>query len=152
YVLGNEATERAATPEEIAAMRRLVRESLRAGGMGFTSSRSGGHWDGEGQPVPSRLATIEEYTALVSELRHINCGFIEAAFGGAPELNRATPVGLETLTALTETTGRPYCAMTIMQTGADAPGAWKERLDALQRQIAGGRRFFGLGKVDLGGF
>src|SRR5206468_12609162 len=39
YVMGEEATEREASDEEIAAMRVLVRDALRAGALGFARSR-----------------------------------------------------------------------------------------------------------------
>ena len=57
YVMGSEASEREATATEIDAMRSALAESLAQGGMGFSTSRAGSHWDGEGRPVPSRLAS-----------------------------------------------------------------------------------------------
>src|SRR4051812_35365612 len=39
YVLGDEATERAATADEVAEMRRLVGEALDAGAIGFATSK-----------------------------------------------------------------------------------------------------------------
>src|SRR5438094_842133 len=64
YVMGEEATEREATAEEIAAMRRLVAEALRAGAVGFATSKSPTHVGWEGRPVPSRVAAWEEIEAL----------------------------------------------------------------------------------------
>src|SRR5262252_4857029 len=40
YVMGEEATERAATPEELTRMRALVREAIDAGAIGFATSKA----------------------------------------------------------------------------------------------------------------
>ncbi|SNQ47297.1 conserved hypothetical protein [Frankia canadensis] len=63
-VLGEEATERAATPAEIERMADLLRAGLRAGGLGFSSTWSQSHHDAAGRPVPSRAAAPEELYAL----------------------------------------------------------------------------------------
>ena len=65
-VMGARAVGEAATAEDIAAMQQLLRESIASGGLGFSSTVSPTHNDGEGQPVPSRHATDEELYALAS--------------------------------------------------------------------------------------
>jgi N-acyl-D-aspartate/D-glutamate deacylase len=63
-VLGDDAAERAATPAEIGAMARLLDEGLAAGGIGLSSSGAPTHNDDTGRPVPSRVATTDEFLAL----------------------------------------------------------------------------------------
>jgi len=63
-VMGEDATQRAATEDEVARMGALLGESLAAGGMGFSSSWARTHNDGAGDPVPSRHATAEEIVDL----------------------------------------------------------------------------------------
>ena len=63
-VMADDASRRAATSDEIEAMCRLLTESITAGGLGFSSSNSGAHLDGDGGPIPSRAATDDEYVAL----------------------------------------------------------------------------------------
>src|SRR5829696_8068745 len=53
-VMHDEATQRAATPAELAEMQRLLHAGLAAGGMGFSSTWSPSHNDHTGRPVPSR--------------------------------------------------------------------------------------------------
>ena len=65
YVMGDAATERAATPEEIQHMKKLVLEAMRAGAIGFATSTSPAHNGGGGKPMPSRLADDAELRALV---------------------------------------------------------------------------------------
>jgi N-acyl-D-aspartate/D-glutamate deacylase len=63
-VMGARAVGHAATAEEIAAMQDLLRASLRAGGLGFSSTVSQTHTDADSNPVPSRYASDEELLAL----------------------------------------------------------------------------------------
>ncbi len=64
YVLGPEATDRQSTPEEVETLTRLLEESLAAGGLGLSTSRSSTHNDGDNQPVPSRTASEDELLQL----------------------------------------------------------------------------------------
>src|SRR5438046_3054908 len=58
--MGAAAWERTATPDEIAHMQRLLRESLDAGAWGWSTTVSPTHAGPKGQPVPTRLANNEE--------------------------------------------------------------------------------------------
>jgi N-acyl-D-aspartate/D-glutamate deacylase len=63
-VMGPDASARPATEAEVAAMERLVEESIQAGGIGFSSTWSRTHNDADGGMVPSRHATRDEVLAL----------------------------------------------------------------------------------------
>src|SRR5438445_12234030 len=64
FAMGDAAYERAATPDEIEQMSRLVREALGAGAAGFSTSFSFAHRGVDGKPVPSRFAARDEVEAL----------------------------------------------------------------------------------------
>ncbi|HEV8296730.1 MAG TPA: amidohydrolase family protein [Acidimicrobiales bacterium] len=64
FVMGAAATERTATPDEIKAMVRLLHGAIDAGALGFSSSQTVNHNDGDGRPVPSRFASESELLAL----------------------------------------------------------------------------------------
>jgi len=66
WVMGNASQERAATPDEIAAMQDLLRECLEAGAVGLSTSFV--DVDENGRPVPSRFAQFEELDALCAVL------------------------------------------------------------------------------------
>src|SRR5258706_14124459 len=68
-VMGERAVGHEATPAELAAMCELLAASLREGGLGFSSTISPTHNDGEGHPVPSRHASREELIALARVVR-----------------------------------------------------------------------------------
>lgn len=81
YVMGEEATERAATDDEIARMRALVGEGLRAGAIGFATSWSPTHVGYAGRPVPSRAAELREIDALAGALAEVPHGVMQATLG-----------------------------------------------------------------------
>ena len=68
FVMGAEATERTATNDEIASMATLVRQSMKAGAVGFASSTAEAHNGEGGTPMPSRLADDKELRALVNAM------------------------------------------------------------------------------------
>src|SRR5439155_21645042 len=76
WVMGEAASERAATPAELAAMRSLVAQAMRAGAAGLSTSLSPTHLDLSGRPVPSRFADGEEVLALAEEVGHFGAGSI----------------------------------------------------------------------------
>jgi len=81
YVMGEESTERAATPDEIGKMKVLVREAMDAGAIGFGTSVSVSHSGYAGKPVPSRQATVEEMDSLVSVMGEMKRGLMQITIG-----------------------------------------------------------------------
>lgn len=67
-VMGVDRAMEPATDEEVAAMRTLLAECITSGGLGFSTTRSSSHSDGDGIPVPSRMASAEEVLALCDEV------------------------------------------------------------------------------------
>ena len=63
-VMGPDATEGAATGEQVAAMEALLETSLADGALGFSSGWDNAHYDGDGKAVPSRVADADEFVAL----------------------------------------------------------------------------------------
>ena len=68
YVLGEDAAKRAATKAEVAEMKRLVVQGLKAGGVGFATSTLEQHNGENGIPMPSRLADEHEMMELTGAL------------------------------------------------------------------------------------
>src|SRR5437899_12819093 len=80
YVMGERAFEKPATEDDLRAMERELRDALRAGAMGFTTSRSPSHETPDHRPVASRVADWAEVRRLVNQMRERNAGI--SAVGG----------------------------------------------------------------------
>lgn len=80
-VMGAEASERAATDDEIARMKALVTESMLNGAIGFASSVSHSHRGWGGVPMPSRLAEEKETRALIGVLGETGRGIYQQTIG-----------------------------------------------------------------------
>jgi N-acyl-D-aspartate/D-glutamate deacylase len=81
YVMGEAATERAATDDEIEEMRTIVKQGMKDGALGFATSRAGTHVGYEGRPVPSRACEIEEIFRLAKAVGESGGGLIAATAG-----------------------------------------------------------------------
>jgi len=68
-VMGGRSVGSEASPDELDAMVALLHESIAAGGLGFSTTLSFTHSDGDGQPVASRWATNEEVLALCAAVK-----------------------------------------------------------------------------------
>ncbi|HEV8297327.1 MAG TPA: amidohydrolase family protein [Acidimicrobiales bacterium] len=81
YVMGDDF-DRAATPSELDAMKRLLHEAMVAGAAGFATSFGVLHQDSSGKPVPSRFADVHEMEALFGVLRDLGAGVVTVNPGG----------------------------------------------------------------------
>ena len=89
YVLGEEAADRAATDEEIAAMKAIVREGMSAGAAGFSLSLAPSHVGAGSKPVPSRLADAREVEAMLGVVGETGRGIVELTYGPPFEIEDA---------------------------------------------------------------
>lgn len=128
YVMGEDATEREATPAEIAQMRTIVAEGLRAGALGFATSKSPTHVGFAGRPVPSRAAALEEIEALASCLAEVDHGVMQATIGSG--------FFLDELAAIQRRAGKPvsWTALLGGMLGPDGHRFVLERSAALQAE------------------
>jgi len=69
WVMGADRASEVANDEELEAMTALLAESLEAGGLGFSSSQSRTHSDGDGNPISSRNADRREMLAFCEVVR-----------------------------------------------------------------------------------
>ncbi len=128
YVMGEEATEREATEDEIAEMERIVAEAIRAGAVGFATSKSATHVGYAGRPVPSRAASLTEIERLASTLGAAGRGVVQATIGRG--------FFTQELAELARKTGRPV-SWTALLAGALGPDGHRKVLadhQSLQRQ------------------
>jgi len=127
YVMGEDAVEREATPEEIAQMQRLVRQGMEAGAVGFSTNQNPRHMREDKKPVASRLASKEELASLLDVLGEMNAGVVQLSGGGADARGR---IGYAA--DLARRTGRPVLWQSISHSWS-RPNFWQEMLVNTER-------------------
>ncbi|MCZ6871159.1 MAG: amidohydrolase family protein [Gammaproteobacteria bacterium] len=140
YVMGERAFTEEATEDDVRRMVREVKDSVRAGAIGFSTSRSRNHQTADDRPVASRAASWDELTALVRAMGEMNAGILEIA--GDPtghDRERADPY-FNSLKDLSVETGRPvtFGMFSIRQ----RPDAWRPQFEVAERAAAEGGRMF----------
>jgi len=92
FAMGEAASQRHATVDELETMKKLVREAMAAGAAGFSSSLGPTHVDQFDKPVPSRHAAFEEVAALAQAAGAGGAGSIailpETAVRGLEQIDR----------------------------------------------------------------
>ncbi|MFW2390353.1 MAG: N-acyl-D-amino-acid deacylase family protein [Polyangiales bacterium] len=79
YVMGERAVhDEAATDEDIAEMRRLLRESLEAGAVGFSTGRSDNHRSAVGDWTPASEADGKELAGIAKAFEGLGYGVLQA--------------------------------------------------------------------------
>jgi len=135
YVMGRAAAERAATPEEISGMQRVMREALDAGAYGMSFNFLPAHNGGDGRPIPCRLADLDEVLAMTSLMQ----GSKSAGRGGAIQVSD-TIKGQDPLDMCDRIGRASDCAVwwiPLLQFDSQ-PGVWQRRLAQTQAQVAAG--------------
>jgi len=134
WVLGEDAPRRAATAAEVAQMRALLLDGMKAGAIGFATSTSPAHNGEGGLPMPSRLADDAELRTLVGSLREAGHGLFMLTKGGQTKI-----AFLEELAALS---GRTVVVAALLHNSTN-PRAVFEDLDAIAAAQSRGRRVVG---------
>ena len=134
YVMGERAARlEAATPDDIAQMRRLAAEAMRAGALGFSTSRSMNHRSIKGDPIPSLRATRDELMGIALGLRDAGRGVLQFISDfNAPSLE----VEFAMLRELVEVSGRPM-SISLAQRHSSSRG-WRKLLDLVGDAVAAG--------------
>jgi len=144
-VMGARSVEGEPTAADLATMRRLVAEAVRAGALGVSTSRTVFHRSLDGKAVPGTYAAVEELLALAD-------GMVDGG-GGVFEVIPASSAGelrslggerwsqqeeLELLALIARHSGLPITFTTVQN--VDHPEAWREVLAfAAEQQRAGVR-------------
>jgi N-acyl-D-aspartate/D-glutamate deacylase len=137
FVLGEEAPERAARPEEIEKMVGLLRQAMLAGAFGFSLSALPQHIGYQGRPLCSRLASWEELGALAGVLREVGYGAIELAL--TRRVGMLADEELELLKLLAERSQRPITWLALLDR-TDMPYVFRTALETVAPYIEGGMR------------
>ncbi len=142
FVMRERAFEQAASEDDMKAMERELRDALRAGAIGFTTSRSPAHETPDARPVASRVASWDEVRRLVGVMGEMNAGLFELAGEGVDRVSgdpglREYHVRLRDLAV---ETGRPITFGVFSRRGV--PDVWRAYLALLDETAAAGGRMF----------
>ncbi len=140
WAMGEEAFERTASDDELAAMEGELRDAMDAGAIGFTTSQSDQHETSDNRPVASRLASFDETRRLVEVMGELGTGIFEIT--PSPKSGSPDPDVREEYRAwlrdLAVETGVPI----TFGLGAVKPRCY-EQLDLIDSTAAAGGRMFG---------
>jgi N-acyl-D-aspartate/D-glutamate deacylase len=131
------ARNEAATPDEIDAMREIVRDAVAAGALGFSTSRTIAHTAIDGEPVPGTFAAEDELFGIGAALADLGTGVFELAPAGAAGEDVIQPAKeVAWMRRLSATIGRPV-TFALIQVD-DAPDLWRDLMDASLDAVADG--------------
>ena len=138
YVMGERgARNEPATPEDIAAMAALVRDGMRAGALGFSTSRTIAHRAVDGEPVPGTYAAEDELFGIGQVLRELGTGVFELAPAGVMGEDLAAPEReVAWMRRLSAAIGRPV-SFALSQHNI-APDQWRDVLRLARDAVAEG--------------
>ena len=142
YAMGERgARNEPATPDDIAAMSRLVREAIEAGALGFSTSRTIAHRAMDGEPVPGTFAAEDEVFGLGRAMAAGGQAVFELAPQGAAGEDIVAPKKeLEWMRRLGAEIERPL-SFALIQVDAD-PNLWREQLDISAAAHAAGSQLY----------
>ena len=147
YVMGARGrANEAATPDDIARMADIVEGALKAGAVGFSTSRIMGHQSIHGDQVPGTFAEAAELDAIAAAFKRAGRGVLQlipsGTLGPGP-LERPEHTGLDAevamICALSKASGRP-ATFTLFET-AD-PDHWRRVIAQVKAANADGARVF----------
>ncbi len=149
YVMGEAASERTASADEITAMQVLVRQAMEEGALGFSTSQLEIHNDHTGRGVPSNFASPEEIVALCSVLAEFDRGAIEF-------IPRSLAIGYDDadrqlVLDMYRASGKPI-ELNILAPSPSYPLGWQKILDFATEASAQGVRLhpqFTTNKLEL---
>jgi N-acyl-D-aspartate/D-glutamate deacylase len=130
YVMGERgARNEPADPDEIDRMRAIVLGAIRAGALGFSTSRTIGHRAIDGEPVPGTYAAEDELFGIGSALAEAGTGVFELApVGSAGELLLDAVKEVDWMRRLSAKIDRPVTYV-LLQVD-DEPELWRAQLAA----------------------
>ena len=132
HVMGERgATQQPATPDDIADMARLAAEAVRAGALGFTTTRTVNHRTSLGEPTPTLQAEADELIGIARAIGELGTGVLQAV-SDFDDL----PGEIDLFRRMAAESGRPI-SVSVAQ-GPRRPDDWRDELDAFAAATAAG--------------
>jgi N-acyl-D-aspartate/D-glutamate deacylase len=143
YVMGKRALSEKATEQDMAAMARSVQEALKAGALGFSSSRASTHVTPDDTPVASRIAEWEEIDRIMAAMAELDAGIFQIG----PDIASGARhrVFLDRLRQVALQFKRPIMFGVLATRQGEAPNSWNYQTKYIDDTVAAGGRMFGQG-------
>jgi N-acyl-D-aspartate/D-glutamate deacylase len=137
HAMGERAMEEEATEEDLEVMKGQLADSIRAGALGFSTSRTFSHRLPSGKPVASRLASWDEVTELTNVMKDLGTGIFQIARENVIEDPELRDKEHEQIKNLAVETGIP---ITFGGTWYKRPNpeAWRTQFRMVDETIAAG--------------
>jgi len=143
YVMGRRALSEKATEDDMTRMAAAVKEALRAGAMGFSSSRASTHVTPDDTPVASRIAEWEEIDRIVAAMAELDSGIFQ--IGPDIASGAAHRTFLARLREVALAYKRPIMFGVLATKQGDDPTGWAYQTRYIDDTVAAGGRMFGQG-------
>ena len=143
YAMGKRAFTEKATEDEMVRMADLVKEALRAGAMGFSSSRASTHVTPDNTPVASRIADWEEIDRILAAMAELDAGIFQV--GPDVASGAAHRAFLARLREVALAYRRPVMFGVLATKQGDDPTGWAYQTRYIDETVAAGGRMFGQG-------
>ncbi len=143
YVMGKRALSEKATEDDMTRMAAAVQEALRAGAMGFSSSRASTHVTPDDTPVASRIAEWEEIDRIIAAMAELDAGIFQVG----PDIasGAAHRAFLARLRDVALAYKRPIMFGVLATKQGDDPTGWAYQTRYIDDTVAAGGRMFGQG-------
>jgi N-acyl-D-aspartate/D-glutamate deacylase len=138
YVMGDRAaTQQPATEDDVAAMKAIVKDALKAGAFGFSTGRSDTHRTSDGKDTPACIAEMQELAGIASVLKDVPYRILSAVsdFDMFNGLERFEPE-FDVLEAMARAAGRPMTLTTLERLGN--PDQWHHVRRRVEKARASG--------------
>jgi N-acyl-D-aspartate/D-glutamate deacylase len=133
YAMGARGAAReVATQDDLAVMRKLTAEAMRAGAIGFATSRLSIHKTADGQAIPTFDTDIAELEAIARGMADAGAGTFQVVLDAFVGWDKEYPVIDRVIAA----SGRP--ATFTLASGNEGPPRWRRVLEMLERTNAAG--------------
>jgi N-acyl-D-amino-acid deacylase len=143
YVMGKRALDEAASDDDMRRMALLVQEALKAGALGFSSSRATTHVTPDDTPVASRIADWLEIDRIIAAMAELDAGIFQIGpdIGSGP----AHRAFLQRLREVALAHKRPIMFGVLATRQGDDPTPWHDQTRYIDDTVAAGGRMFGQG-------
>ena len=141
YTMGERSLSETASEDDLRQMGASISEALKAGALGFSTSRASTHVTPDGSPIASRIADWTEIDYLVDVMAQHNRGIFQ--IGPDVSSGEAHEIFLARLKKVAVDSGRPVMFGTLSTHQGVDPYPWESQMQYLDDTVASGGRVYG---------